>query len=144
MKPSRTLIPLVLTLLLAACGGTGTTPTPPTTTPITPPRDGAPVISSFTASPTSVITGDFVTLSWDVTNAETIRLTPDPGQGDLSAQTGVTITPTATTTYTLEAANLNGLSDTASVTVTVGGDQLPGFAAPYGNIRDRLALPEQP
>lgn len=133
MKPSRTLIPLVLTLLLAACGGTGTTPPPPTTpTPITPPTDGAPVINSFTASPTSVITGDFVTLSWDVTNAETIRLTPDPGQGDLSAQTGVTITPTATTTYTLEAANPNSLSDTASVTVTVdGGDQLPGSATPH-------------
>ncbi len=130
MKPNRALVPLILTLLLAACGGTGTTP-PTTPAPITPPGDGAPVINSFTASPTSVITGDFVTLSWDVTNAETIRLTPDPGQGDLSAQTGVTITPTATTTYTLEAANPNGLSDTASVTVTVGGgDQLPGFAAP--------------
>ncbi len=133
MKPSRTLIPLVLTLLLAACGGTGTTPTPPTPpAPITPPGDGAPVISSFTASPTSVITGDFVTLSWEVTNAETIRLTPDSGQGDLSAQTGVTITPTATTTYTLEAVSSSGLNDTASVTVTVdGGDQLPGSTLPY-------------
>lgn len=132
MKPSHTLIPLVIILLLAACGGTGTTAPPATPAPITPPGEGAPVISSFTASPNSVITGDFVTLSWDVTNAETIRLTPDPGQGDLSAQIGVTITPTATTTYTLEAANPNGLSDTASVTVTVGGgDQLPGSATPH-------------
>ncbi|CAA9578522.1 MAG: hypothetical protein AVDCRST_MAG86-2525 [uncultured Truepera sp.] len=132
MKPSRTLIPLVLTLLLAACGGTGTTPPPPTPpAPITPPTDSAPVISSFTASPTNVITGDFVTLSWDVTNAETIRLTPDPGQGDLSAQTGVTVTPTATTTYTLEAISSSGLNDTAAVTVTVDGGQLPGSTLPY-------------
>lgn len=99
-------------------------PTPPVT-PTPPPEDGAPVINSFTASSTSVGAGDSVTLSWDVTNSEIIRLTPDPGQGDLSFETGVTVTPTATTTYTLEAVSLNGLDDTASVTVTVDGSSQP-------------------
>lgn len=216
MKASCISIPLALVLLLAACGGTGTTPTPPVTTPPTtpaptitsfaatpstispgqsstlswtvsgtatsltltpgigdmtgatsysvspsatttytltatgeggtvtstatvtvqggtaPPADGAPVINSFTASPTSVSAGQPVTLSWSVTNSEIIRLTPDPGQGDLSNLTSVTVTPMATTTYTLEAVSLNGLDDTASVTVTVSGSSQPPVSdVPY-------------
>lgn len=137
MKHLRAALPVALTLVLAACGGGGTTPTPPTEQPPVvqppvvqppgeqPPQEGAPVINIFSANPATISAGQSVTLAWDVTNAEIIRLEPDPGQGDLSSQTSVTVTPTATTTYTLEAVSLNGLADTASVTVTVEGSTQP-------------------
>lgn len=127
MKHLRAALPLVLTLLLAACGGTGPTPTPPIVQPPVeqPPQEGAPVINVFSTNPATISVGESATLSWDVTNAEIIRLEPDPGQGDLSSQTSVTVTPSTTTTYTLEAVSLNGLNDTASVTVTVEGSTQP-------------------
>lgn len=137
MNHIRTALPFVLTLVLAACGGGGTTPTPPTEQPPTetppvvqppveqPPEEGAPVINIFSANPATISAGQSVTLTWDVTNAEIIRLEPDPGQGDLSSLTSVTVNPTTTTTYTLEAVSLNGLDDTASVTVVVEGSSQP-------------------
>jgi hypothetical protein len=144
MKHLRAVLPLTLVLFLAACGGGGTTTTPPTeqppaeTPPVVqppieqPPEEGAPIINSFSANPSTISAGQSVTLAWDVTNAEIIRLEPDPGQGDLSSLTSVTVNPTTTTTYTLEAVSLNGLDDTASVTVTVeGSSQPPTGDVPY-------------
>jgi len=82
---------------------------------VTPPPPAVPVISSFTASPTAVPSGQSVTLSWSVTGATSVSITPAPGPVTGSS---VTVNPSATTTYTLTAANASG-SVAATTTVTV-------------------------
>lgn len=88
-------------------------------------RDGFPAgppaqILSFTASATSIQPGQSVTLEWAVINADRISL--DQGIGIVATRDSRTVTPNATTTYTLTAAGYAGTgSDTRSVTVTVAG-----------------------
>ena len=102
-------------------------PTPPTppeepeppTDPAPPedpePTPEPPVISSFTASSRTIELGDEVRLSWDVENADTLRISPDVGTVTGSS---VVVEPDETTTYTLTATNDDG-SDQASVRVRV-------------------------
>jgi len=79
------------------------------------PQGAAPAIGSFTASATSVSSGTQVTLSWKADSASYYVLTPQIGA---VRGTSVTVTPSQTTTYTLNATNQFGRT-TASVTVTV-------------------------
>jgi hypothetical protein len=79
------------------------------------PTGPAPTISSFTADPTTVSAGQSVTLSWNVSGASYFVVSPQVGAVRGSS---VTVTPTATTTYTLYATNGYGRS-TANVKVTV-------------------------
>ena len=87
-------------------------------TPNNVPAGKAPKISSFTASSKSIAKGQTVTLNWSVQwNAA------NPGYNIVSSVgpvrgTGVTVAPSATTTYTLDSTNEYGRS-TAKVTVTV-------------------------
>lgn len=83
-------------------------------TPANVPTGAAPTISSFTANPTSISSGQPVTLSWTVSNSTYNIIAPlGPVRG-----TSVVVNPTATTTYTLNSTNQFDRS-TASVTVTV-------------------------
>jgi uncharacterized protein YkwD len=75
-----------------------------------------PVISSFVATPSTVMVGQFPTLSWSTTGATTITL--DNGIGNVSNRTWELVSPTQTTTYTLTATNSAG-SVTARATITV-------------------------
>jgi hypothetical protein len=79
------------------------------------PTGAVPAIASFTASPSAVSAGTNVTLSWSVTDASYFDVTPQVGaiRGN-----GVVVTPSQTTTYTLNATNEFGRS-TSTVTVTV-------------------------
>ncbi len=79
------------------------------------PTGAAPVIASFTASPATVSAGTNVTLSWNVTGASYFDVTPQVGA---IRDNSVVVTPTQTTTYTLNATNEFGRS-TSTVTVTV-------------------------
>jgi chitodextrinase len=74
-----------------------------------------PVISSFTASPTAVVAGQSATLSFATQGASSLSI--NQGVGAVSGSS-VSVTPSATTTYTLTAANSAGTT-TASVTVGV-------------------------
>ncbi len=87
-----------------------------------PPTEQAPVcakpspsISQFAAAPSAMLTGQSSTLSWTVTGADGVSMSPDVGT--LSGSS-VTVRPTATASYTLTAVNCAG-SSTAQVTVTV-------------------------
>ncbi|MCY1076656.1 beta strand repeat-containing protein [Archangium lansingense] len=74
-----------------------------------------PTISSFTASSSTINAGQSTMLSWDATGATSLRISP--GVGTVTG-TSVSVSPAATTTYTLTATNEVG-SVTAMVTVTV-------------------------
>jgi hypothetical protein len=79
------------------------------------PTGPGPQIRSFTASSTSVSSGTPVTLSWNVSGASYVIVSPSVGA---TRGTSVTVSPTATTTYTLYATNAFGRT-TATVTVDV-------------------------
>jgi hypothetical protein len=79
------------------------------------PSGASPTIASFTASATSISAGTPVTLSWQVTDAGYVIVSPDVGA---VRGTSATVSPAATTTYTLYATNAYGQT-TASVQITV-------------------------
>jgi hypothetical protein len=75
-----------------------------------------PAIASFAASPTGINQGEQTTLSWNVSGATTISI--EPAIGSVGASGSLTLTPNASTTYTLTASNEAG-SATSSTTVNV-------------------------
>jgi hypothetical protein len=87
----------------------------PIYTPQNLPHGKNPVISSFTANPSTITKGQSSTLSWDVSGASYYVVSPQVGaiRGN-----SVVVKPTKTTTYTLYATNKFGRS-TSRVTVTV-------------------------
>jgi hypothetical protein len=78
------------------------------------PQGAAPVITSFSAAPSTVAAGTPVTLSWNSTGTYFV-ISPQLGPVRGSQ---VTVSPSQTTTYTLYATNPYGRT-TATVTVTV-------------------------
>lgn len=76
-----------------------------------------PVIQSFTASPTTITAGQSATLSWGaVIGAESAEI--DNGIGGVATPGSTSVSPTATTTYTM-IATCGSKVRTAQVTVTV-------------------------
>lgn len=75
-----------------------------------------PSIAYFSAVPSTITPGASTTLSWSVLGATTVTL--DNGVGDVSSTTFKAVSPAATTTYTLTAANSGG-TVTAKTTVTL-------------------------
>ncbi|MEE2904028.1 MAG: DUF4215 domain-containing protein [Myxococcota bacterium] len=87
-----------------------------------------PVISSFSASPDKVAQGSMVTLTYAVSNAETVEITSSTGDAPLSASatlSGMVSTHaiTSDTVFTLTAKN-GSKSATQSVTVTVQAPEM--------------------
>jgi hypothetical protein len=87
----------------------------PLYTPNNVPTGPAPVISSFTANPSTVSAGQPVTLSWNVAGASYFVVSPQVGAVRGSS---VVVTPTASTTYVLYGTNGYGRT-AARVKVTV-------------------------
>lgn len=82
----------------------------------------APTITSFVATPASIIVGQSSVLSWVVANASSTSI--NNGVGTISG-TSVTVTPSVTTTYQLSAVN-PGSTITANATVTVSATSTSG------------------
>jgi hypothetical protein len=118
MSPTAT-----TTYTLAASNSFGSATSTATIT-VTASTPGGPTISSFTASPTSIVSGSNSTLSWAVSGATSIAITP--GTFTASSASGSTsVSPAATTTYTLTATDASGsTTSTAKVTVTGPGGPL--------------------
>lgn len=105
-----TVTPLVTTTYtLTATNAWGTS-----TASVTITVGAAPVIASFSATPSHVSAGQSSTLAWVVTGATSLSI--DQGVGSV-AGTSVAVSPAHTTSYTLTATNAFG-SVTASLTVT--------------------------
>ena len=75
-----------------------------------------PLIATFAASPDSIHAGEQSNLSWEVSGATKVSISPVVGSVGSSSQ--VLVSPTSTTTYMLTASNAAGES-TAKVTVNV-------------------------
>jgi hypothetical protein len=87
------------------------------------PQLGAPVLTSFTATPTTLPNGGgAVTLSWTASDANTLSI--DHGIGNVSGQVSASVNVSATTTFTLTATNAIGTT-TATTTVTVQPPAVP-------------------
>jgi len=82
----------------------------------------APTINSFTASPGSITSGEFSTLTWNVFGAATVSI--DHAIGDVALAGTRTVSPGTTTTYTLTATN-EADTVTARARVTVSGVPTP-------------------
>src|SRR5665213_1198191 len=93
-----------------------TVPTYPGYDLSTAPTGAAPTINSFTTSASTITLGAPVTLTWSTTNDSYDFIDKLGGVNGSS----ITLSPTATATYTLNATNQYGRS-TRGVTVTVGG-----------------------
>jgi peptidoglycan-associated lipoprotein len=89
-----------------------------------PPSSAQPTVS-LSASPTSVKSGDTVTLSWTSTDATDADI--EPGVGKVALQGSTPVNPTDSTTYTITATGPGG-SATATARVTVGA--APAAAPP--------------
>jgi hypothetical protein len=83
----------------------------------------APLIVAFTANPTTINAGQSSTLSWQVTNADSVAITSLGG--GLALTGSQSVSPATTTTYTLTATKGTQVA-TAQATVTVNaGSSLP-------------------
>jgi hypothetical protein len=81
---------------------------------------------SLTANPSSISSGQSSTLSWTMTNADSVVIVAVPSmtgfpQKFTSLTGSITVSPTATTTFTGTAYNGSSKTATAQATVTVGG-----------------------
>jgi hypothetical protein len=115
-NPMKTLLlaPLAMSLILGLAGLTGCGGGSSSTQ--TPPPPPSPTITSFSASPTTLTTGLSAALTGVFANGTGV-ITP----GNLPATSGVavTVSPTATTTYTLSVTNASNTAVTATATVTI-------------------------
>ncbi len=103
------------------------TPTPkPTNTPV--PQE-KPVIHSFSASQTSITAGQPVQLSWELSGAEAAYLRYNGQAEGIISPGSKTVSPTASTVYTLAAKNDAG-ETTAEVTIIVNDAPVAPTAAP--------------
>jgi len=78
-----------------------------------------PVVAAFEASSPTVVSGQDVTLQWDVSGATSVYI--NPGIGTVPASGTKKITPAATTSYKLTADSRFGGSVSREITITVTG-----------------------
>lgn len=90
------------------------------------PPEPAPTIGSFTATPPSIARGASSTLTWSVAGATTVSILADVGASPgVVTGSSLVVSPEATTTYTLNAANNAGVIASRSVSVAVSAADAP-------------------
>jgi len=99
------------------------------------PLGALPLINFFDINPPVINAGSSATIQWDVGNADNVFI--DNGIGDVPLSSSMTITPSATTAYTITASNIYG-SATSLATVVVnppaGAAAILTFSATPSNI----------
>ena len=112
--------------LFSGCGGVTATNAPP-------------AVISFSASPTTINSGDTAVLTWNVTNASSVSI--DQGVGKVGAQGSQNVKPQTTTTYTLTAIGTGGpVTATATVTVNTSGGGGPTTAPTIQLTADKTSI----
>ncbi len=144
-KISAAVLAVSLTMFAAGCKKkTPPPPPPPPPAPApapAPPPAAAPVVSSFTAEPTSIQPGQSSTLRWEVTgNATSVAI--NNGIGAVQNTGSRRVSPSESTTYTLTATGPGGTS-TGSATVNVSSPPPPPppppAAAPTVTFEQRIS-----
>lgn len=102
---------LFILIIISACNSGGSTPSSTTTT--------TPTITSFSASSTTITTGNSVDLTAVFIADGTGSI--DNSVGTITSDTPVTVSPSTTTTYTLTVTKSDGSSETSALTITVVG-----------------------
>ena len=118
------------TLTAKGAGGTVTA-----NTTVTVSAGPGPQIIRFAASPTNLTGGESSTLSWTTQGASQVSIS---GIGTVDANGNRTVSPSATTTYTLTAQSSDGRQVTAQVVITVSAGNAPrviSFSANPVNIQ---------
>src|SRR5579871_5951342 len=124
---------LAVSVFTVGCGKkVKTVSTPPSAPP--PPAAAQPTVS-LQASPTAVEKGDAATLSWTSTDATQLTIAPDVGTVPAEGQKSVT--PVASTTYTITASGPGG-SATASARITVATAATPTVEPTLDELFPRL------
>jgi uncharacterized cupredoxin-like copper-binding protein len=113
------------TYTLSATSSDGKTVTAPVT--ITVSTGTVPQIVVFVVTPSTIDPGSSAKLCWQVTGATNIGITPGIGS-NLNANDCATVSPSATTTYTLTATNATGQIQ-ANATLNVGAVRITSFTA---------------
>ena len=113
------------TYTLSATSSDGKTVTAPIT--ITVSTGTVPQIVVFVVTPSTIDPGSSAKLCWQVTGATSISITPGIGS-NLNANDCATVSPSATTTYTLTAINATGQIQ-ANATLNVGAVRITSFTA---------------
>ncbi len=119
----KKLLPAGLGLLLLVVIQVGCSSVSQTTTTTPPPPKIVPQITTFSASPTDVNSGQTSTITWATSNAASITISPAVPQSDDAGPlptSGNSVAPIiGTTTYTLTATSSDGTTATQTLTVTV-------------------------
>jgi peptidoglycan-associated lipoprotein len=97
------------------------------TPPAAPPAPALQPTVTLNASPSSVSSGQAVTLSWSSTSATDLDI--EPGVGKVAPQGSTPVNPTETTTFTITATGAGGTA-TATASVNVNGSSAPTAMAP--------------
>lgn len=144
MLTKNKLAVLLLSVFLAmvAAGCKKKAPAPPPPPPPPPPvvkeAPKPPVISMFTAEPSSIERGQSSTLKWDVSGATEVKI--EPGIGVVGNSGTRTVFPNSTTRYTLTATGPGGSANSnATVNVTVPPPPPPPVEKPKLGASERLA-----
>jgi len=110
------------TLAAANAAGSVTTATAQVIVSAVPPPD-LPLINYFTANPPGISAGETSTLSWNVSNATAVTISP--GVGAVATAGSISVAPTVTTIYALTATKAaSSVTDTTQVSVSAA----PPFA----------------
>jgi hypothetical protein len=109
-------------------------PTPPATG-----TAGLPVINSFGASPNSISAGGTSTLSWNVSNAGSINITP--GIGNVAATGSTSVSPSSSTAYAITASNSYGNASAGTQVIVSGGGPSTPVVPPLLHLPPLLLLP---
>ena len=123
---SQAIVALTLCLLLLAGGCKKKAPvTKEAPPPPAPKAEIAKPAVNFSASPSSIEKGESSTLTWSTTGATNVTI--EPGIGDVSTSGNRSVSPNATTTYTLTAKGEGGIT-TATEQVSVSAPPPPQSA----------------
>lgn len=128
----------LLSFLAAAAAPAFAQAPPPAGFPGTPPPSPPAIIRELSAEPAAIGPGESTTLRWDALNAYSLTLEPEVGT--VATRGARTVSPAATTTYTLTATGPAG-ETTRAITVTVAGTVA---STSQDAIRGTTAIPRLP